>query len=176
MLDEFKDRIEHAKNKQYMLMDRFHIGDTVYPFWLKNFIVYGTVIDIDTVAHKIICDFNGISRQFCPQDLMVVNPNFIQANKSKTASVKADKDADNGIKCKCKDCGGQIAVSYNEKEGKTDFVCTSCGKRIPEDKVSEKTKKAMRKAFHKSISKKANENSKLACEILAIAKDISNMK
>jgi hypothetical protein len=143
MLEEFKDRVEKAKNKQFMLMERFHIGDTVYPFWLKNFIVYGTVIDIDTVARKIICDFNGVMRQFCPEDLMLVNPVLVQANKSKKASkeeTQLSPDTDNGINAICKECKGEIAVSYNEKTATTDFVCTSCGKRISEDKLSKKSK------------------------------------
>lgn len=151
MLEEFADRIQKAKDKQFMLMERFHIGDTVYPFWLRNFIVYGTVIDIDTVARKIICDFNGVMRQFCPEDLMLVNPNLVQLSKGKTKKASKEQtqlspDTDNGINAICKECKGEIAVSYNEKEGKTDFVCTQCGKRIPENKLSEKTKKAMRKA------------------------------
>lgn len=158
MLDEFKDRIDYAKNKQYKIMNRFHIGDTVYPFWLKNFLVYGIVVDIDTVARKIICDFNGIRRQFCPEDLMLVNPNFVR-NPERTASIKKSKaethlspDTDNGIDAICKECGGEIAVSYDEKNATSDFVCTQCGKRIPENKVSQKTKKAMRKIAFKENS------------------------
>lgn len=164
MLEEFKDRVEKAKNKQFMLMERFHVGDTVYPFWLKNFIVYGTVIDIDTVARKIICDFNGVMRQFCPEDLMLVNPVLVQANKSKKASkeeTQLSPDTDNGINAICKECKGEIAVSYNEKEGKTDFVCTECGKRIPENKLSEKTKKAMRKAALKVADIKIDDAKQL---------------
>ncbi len=165
MLEEFADRIQNAKDKQFKIFERFHIGDAVYPFWLNNFVVYGIVVDIDTVARKIICDFNGIRRQFCPEDLMLVNPAFIGGqkqgkgvrtadwknsfNKKKPLSGVKEKDADNGIKCVCKECGGEIAVSYDERSAKTDFVCTQCGKRISEDKVSKKCKDSMRKAFLK---------------------------
>lgn len=172
MMDEFKDRIDYAKTKQYKMMDRFHIGDTVYPFWLKNFLVYGIVVDIDTVARKIICDFNGIRRQFCPEDLMLVNPNFLR-NTEKTASIKKSKtkthlspDTDNGIDAVCKECGGEIAVSYDEKNATVDFVCTQCGKRIPENKVSQKTKKAMRKIAFKEETI-VDSISKLAAQILS---------
>ena len=164
MLEELAERIQQAKDKQFLLMERFHIGDTVYPFWLKNFLVYGTVIDIDTVARKIICDFNGVRRQFCPEDLMLVNPNFVNVNasKSKKASVNNEEyshyaethlshDTENGIKAICKQCEGQVAVSYNEKTGKSDFVCTSCGKRISEDNLSKKSKKAMRKIIASEV-------------------------
>ena len=215
MLEEFADRIQNAKDKQYRMLERFHVGDTVYPFWLHNFIVYGTVIDIDKVARKVICDFNGIARQFCPEDLMLVNPAFVQADSVKVASerkldrkgyqfycvledgsiesgwefnedaidrqkemkedgisskvvsrrtmgdrpddnanwhrgriAKAEThlspDTDNGIDAVCKECGGEIAVSYDEKRAVSDFVCTKCGKRIPESRLSEKSKKAMR--------------------------------
>lgn len=230
MLKEFEERIENAKNKQFRMLERFHIGDAVYPFWLKNFIVYGIVIDVDTVARKVICDFNGVRRQFCPEDLMHVNPELINASTDKkrnasakcidrkeygfyvvlndgniesgwefkedaadrkkelaedsvsskvltrrslgdkpldnanwhkgaiTASVKnapdgayskfdethLSPDTDNGIRAVCTKCGGEIAVSYDEKTATSDFVCTKCGHRIPEDKVSKETKKAMR--------------------------------
>lgn len=161
MLEEFADRIQNAKDKQFKIFERFHIGDTVYPFWLNNFVVYGTVIDIDLVARKIICDFNGVRRQFCPEDLMLVNPVLAGprgGNKNRTADwknsfekklalkgVEEKPEADNGINCVCKECGGEVAVSYNERTAKTDFVCTQCGKRISEDKVSKKCKEKMRK-------------------------------
>lgn len=154
MLEEFKERIENAKKKQYRLLERFHVGDAVYPFWLRNFLVYGIVIEIDMVARKVICDFNGVRRQFCPEDLMLVNPDL--ANRDtlgireamKTASVEThlSPDTDNGIDAICDDCGGEIAVSYDEKTARTDFVCTNCGKRIPENMLSKESKKAMRKA------------------------------
>jgi len=167
MLEEFRERIENAKNKRYMMLDRFHVGDTVYPFWLKNFVVYGTVIDIDTVAHKVICDFNGVRRQFCPEDLMMVNPVFVHGASTRTAAKAGEdqwknsmedgwrgkgvregdgEDADNGILCVCSKCGGKVGVAYNEKTGTSDFVCTSCGKRVPEEKVSRKCKESMRGA------------------------------
>lgn len=88
MLEEYKERIQNAKDKRYKLLDRFHIGDTVYPFYLKNVIVYGTVIDIDTVARKIICDFNGMRRQFCPEDLMLLNPGLDNRNIKKASFKK----------------------------------------------------------------------------------------
>ena len=86
MLPEYKQKIDNAKNKQYRMLDRFHIGDVVYPFCLKNVIVYGIVVDIDKVARKIICDFNGMRRQFCPEDLMLLNPD-LSHNQVKTASL-----------------------------------------------------------------------------------------
>ena len=156
MLKEFEDRIENAKNKQFRMLERFHIGDAVYPFWLKGLVVYGIVTDVDTVARKVICDFNGVRRQFCPEDLMHVNPELVNAStaKKRTASKdgsysKQDEthlsgDTDNGISATCKKCGGEIAVSYDEKSAKSDFVCTQCGQRISEDKLNSKTKKAMK--------------------------------
>lgn len=154
MLEELRERIENAKTKQYRLLERFHVGDAVYPFWLKNFIVYGIVIDIDRVARKVICDFNGVSRQFCPEDLMLVNPDLASRDTlgirdaSRTASAKETQlspDTDNGIRARCKECGGEIAVSYDEQTACSDFVCTNCGNRISEKDLSRKTKKAMRK-------------------------------
>ena len=146
-LEGIKERVQEAKNKPYRMLERFHVGDIVYPFWLHNMIVYGTVIDIDTVAHKVICDFNGIRRQFCPEDLMLTNPELVKATRARNASVEPQND----LNLKCKECGGEIAVSYDEKKAASDFVCTQCGKRIPEEKLSEKTKKAMRNCIAKSV-------------------------
>ena len=158
MLEEFAERIQNAKDKQFKMLERFHLGDTVYPFWLHDFLVYGTVIDIDTVARKIICDFNGVSRQFCPEDLMHVNPAFVSASaKGRTAKVAKDKthlsqDTDNGINAVCKECGGEVAVSYDEQCARSDFVCTKCGKRIPEENLSQKSKRAMRENQARKLS------------------------
>lgn len=90
MLKEYKDRIQGAKDKQFVILNRFHIGDTVYPLWLNSLVVYGTVIDIDTITRKITCDFNGVERQFMPEDLVLTNPSF--AKKAKTDK-KANKIA-----------------------------------------------------------------------------------
>lgn len=171
MLDELKERIENAKAKPYRLLDRFHVGDAVYPFWLKNFIVYGIVIDVDRVARKIICDFNGVRRQFCPEDLMLVNPDLANRDTlgirdaSRTASAKETQlppvspDTDNGISARCRECGGEIAVAYDEQTATSDFVCTSCGRRISEKDLSRKTKKAMRMQLAAKEGKK-NKNEK----------------
>jgi DNA-directed RNA polymerase subunit RPC12/RpoP len=111
-------------------------------------------------------------RQFCPEDLMLVNPNLIQSSNEKIKKASKEEthlspDTDNGINAICKECKGEIAVSYNEKEAKTDFVCTQCGKRIPENKLSEKSKKAMRKIAFKN---EENEDNQLANELVNIAK------
>ncbi len=165
MLKEYEERINDAKNKQFKIFERFHVGDAVYPFWLHGLVVYGTVTDIDTVARKIICDFNGVQRQFQPEDLMHVNPEIVNAAtlKKRTASEKKEddgddetqgvypSDTDNGIKATCKKCGGEIAVSYDEQKAKSDFVCTKCGIRISEDELSDKTKKAMRMSQKKNL-------------------------
>lgn len=169
MLEEFRERIENAKTKQYRLLERFHVGDAVYPFWLKNFIVYGIVIDIDTVARKVICDFNGVRRQFCPEDLMLVNPDLASRDTlgirdaSRTASAKETQlspDTDNGISARCKECGGEIAVAYDEQTACSDFVCTGCGKRISEHDLSSKTKKAMRMQLAARKGKKDKKQDK----------------
>lgn len=154
-METLRDRIQAAKDKQYRMLERFHVGDCVYPFWLQNFIVYGVVIDIDTVARKVICDFNGVRRQFCPEDLMHVNPELARAasrEKSRKASGKSEvadpedhvgnpwQDDDNGVTMACPDCGKEMSVAYNEHTAKTDFVCTKCGRRDPEDTLPKSSK------------------------------------
>ena len=185
MLKEFEERITDAKNKQFRMFERFHIGDAVYPFWLKGIIVYGIVTDVDTVARKIYCDFNGVRRQFCPEDLMHVNPEIVNAltlkkrNASDGTYSKLDEthlsdDTDNGIRATCKKCGGEIAVSYDEKTATSDFVCTKCGNRIPEDKLTKETKKAMRNSQAKNLRASVNDgfssNKAIAQELARVAK------
>lgn len=175
MLKEFEERITDAKNKQFRMLERFHIGDAVYPFWLKGIIVYGIVTDVDTVARKVFCDFNGVRRQFCPEDLMHVNPEIVNASTLKRRNASADgsyskfdethlsDDTDNGIEATCKKCGGEIAVSYDEKTAVADFVCTKCGHRIPDNKLSKETKKAMRENQAKNL-KVAGSYTDSVCE------------
>jgi RNA polymerase-binding transcription factor DksA len=69
---------------------------------------------------------------------MLTNPELVRA--SKIAS-----KLENELNLKCKKCGGEIAVAYDEQKATSDFVCTQCGKRIPEERLSEKTKEAMRR-------------------------------
>lgn len=92
---------------------------------------------------------------------MLVNPALMCVKKNNKKASKAETqlspDTDNGISAICKECNGEIAVSYNEKEAKTDFVCTECGKRIPENKLSKQTKKAMRKAALKIADVKVED-------------------
>ena len=195
MLKEYEQRINDAKNKQFKIFERFHIGDKVYPFWLHGLVVYGTVTDIDTVARKIFCDFNGVTRQFQPEDLMHVNSEIVNSEtlKKRTASAK-DKsdesedgtyskfsethlspDTDNGIKATCKKCGGEIAVSYDGQHAKSDFVCTKCGIRISEDDLSEKTKKAMRLSQQKNLFASTSHeasNKELGQELARVAKEL----
>ena len=189
MLKEFEERINNAKNKQYRIFERFHIGDAVYPFWLHGLVVYGTVTDIDLVARKIICDFNGVQRQFCPEDLMHVNPEIINATTEKKRTASADcceyskfdethlsPDTDNGIKATCKKCGGEIAVAYDGQHAKSDFVCTRCGMRISEDELSDKTKKAMRESQRKNLFMEkaltASTRKEIAQALARIAKEL----
>jgi len=82
MLKEYKDRIEYAKNKSLMFLERFKPGNTVYPIVSNNMAVYGTVIAVDKVTRKVVCDFNGNEKQFDPEDLILTNPAFAKkANK-----------------------------------------------------------------------------------------------
>lgn len=134
MFEEYEERIENAKNKRLKMLDRFHIGDAVYPFWLKNFVVYGIVIDIDTVARKIICDFNGVRRQFEPEDLMVLNPAF-EHNARRRASINHTA---NRVAVYYKSSPSQYKVSEDERE-QGEALCPKC-KSVLEPKFDAATK------------------------------------
>lgn len=153
MMEQYKDRIENAKNKQWKMIDRFHIGDCVYPFWFKNFVVYGIVTDIDTVARKIICDFNGVSRQFDPEDLMLLNPDISNKKSSKKASFNkivnavyyksspnqykmSNEEKETGI-AYCSKCGGMLQPSFSAETKSTSLVCSKCGKTYDESNIVE---------------------------------------
>ena len=80
MLEEYKDRIDGAKNKFSLALERYHIGDIVYPFFAKNLVNWGTVVNIDVKARKIIVNFNGVERQFDPEWLIHTNPDLNTGN------------------------------------------------------------------------------------------------
>lgn len=146
MLEEYQERIQNAKDKQFRIFERFHIGDCVYPFWLNGVIVYGTVIDIDTVARKIICDFNGVVRQFQPEDLMHLNPDFAKARKSfkkkkaiyyaeSPSKYKMSEDEKETGKIKCNKCGEEMEPSFNPETKESAYVCKSCDNSLSVKKV-----------------------------------------
>ena len=153
MLEQYEERIENVKNKRWKMLERFHIGDYVYPFWFKNFVVYGTVIDIDTAAHKIICDFNGVRRQFDPEDLMLLNPDLANKKGMKKASFNrvvnavyyhsspsqykmSNEEKETG-EATCSKCGGLLQPSFNAETKTTSLVCSKCGKVYDESNIVE---------------------------------------
>ena len=154
MMEQYNDRIENAKEKQFRLLNRFHIGDYVYPFWLKNFVVYGTVIDIDTVARKIICDFNGVERQFDPEDLMLINPDLSNNKqamkkasynrivnavyyKSSPSQYKLSKNEEESGEAFCPACKKALQPSFNAETKEVSLVCPDCGKTFDEKNIVE---------------------------------------
>lgn len=84
MFENYKERIDRAKNKQHEIFDKFKEGDYVYPLWFRNPIAYGTVVKVDKVARVVMVDFNGSIKQFMPDDLIKLNPDF--AKKARKAS------------------------------------------------------------------------------------------
>lgn len=131
MLKEYEERINNAKNKQFKIFERFHIGDKVYPFWLHGLVVYGTVTDIDTVARKIFCDFNGVTRQFQPEDLMHVNSEIVNSEtlKKRTASARKIDRKEYGFYVVLED--GSIESGWEYKEDANDRKKELADESIP---------------------------------------------
>jgi len=55
-------------------LNSFNIGDVVYPFFARNLVNWGVVVDINPTIRKVVVNFNGINRQFDPEWLIKTNP------------------------------------------------------------------------------------------------------
>ena len=73
--DEINDSIERAKALRGTVLKRFKVGDVVYPIWQTwEHPIWGVVVYIDPVCHKLRVNVNGVERQFDPEDVIPVNP------------------------------------------------------------------------------------------------------
>lgn len=90
MFEDYEDRIEYAKTKHLRMLERFHVGDTVYVLYSPTLQNWGVVVDIDIPTRKIYVDFNGVVRQFDPEWLIQANPELRTNNQPKgTTRVRA---------------------------------------------------------------------------------------
>ena len=157
MLEDINDRIEKAKSKPLLALERFHIGDIVYPFFSHNLVNWGTVVDIIPSTRKIIVNFNGINRQFDPEWLIHTNPDLKKASKNRIAyqfdrmveSVyykeapsmfklsESEKESGEAI---CPTCGKLLQIYFNPQTKKADLICENCGRKISGEKIIEASK------------------------------------
>ena len=159
MLEEFKERIEHAKNKPYLALQMFEIGDIVYPFFAHNLVNWGTVVDINPVTRKITVNFNGINRQFDPEWLIKTNPEIKTAsiNKHKVAHnfhkmvqalyykeapsiFKMSQDEKETGEALCPKCKSVLEINYDIENKEAVLTCTNCGKTINKSKIASMNK------------------------------------
>ena len=145
MLSEFKERIEYVKNKPSMALDRFKVGDIVYPVYHRHLNNWGEVVNIDETIRMIDVDFNGCIRRFQPEWLIHVNPEFTKNAKKKVASVKPrfalyykEKPAlykqslseeEEGL-FRCPKCKENMKTVFDVRNRITQLVCDNCGRKI----------------------------------------------
>ena len=152
MLEEYKDRIEKAKERPYMTLNNFNIGDVVYPFFAHNLVNWGTVVDVNPITRKVTVNFNGINRQFDPQWLMKTNPQIKIAKKGKIASnyykmvqavyykespslYKVSKEEQENGQMICPKCKKPMEMRFNIGNRQAQFVCTDCEKKISKTNI-----------------------------------------
>lgn len=71
VFDRIRESAEKAKNMRAMQLERFHVGDTVYPLYQEwHPILWGTVVDVDYNIHKVIVNIDGIERQYEPNEIL----------------------------------------------------------------------------------------------------------
>lgn len=158
MLEEYKERIQKAKERPYMTLNNFNIGDVVYPFFANNLVDWGTVVDINPITRKITVNFNGINRQFDPQWLMKTNPQIKVASKNRIASnyykmveaiyykespglYKVSNEEKESGEMICPKCHKPMVVSFNVESKQAQFVCEECDKKITKQHITAMIKK-----------------------------------
>lgn len=158
MIEEYKDRIQKAKERPYMTLNNFNIGDIVYPFFAHNLVNWGTVVDINPITRKITVNFNGVNRQFDPQWLMKTNPQIKIASRNRIASnyykmvqavyykespglYKISNDQKQSGEMICPKCKSPMKVNFNVQQKQAQFVCEECSKKITKSNVVAMIKK-----------------------------------
>lgn len=155
MLKEFEERIQRAKDKPYLALQMFEIGDIVYPFFAHNLVNWGTVVDINPVTRKITVNFNGVNRQFDPEWLIKTNPevktasvnkhrvayNFhkmVQALYYKEAPsiYKMSQDEQETGQALCPKCKSVLEINYDAENKEAVLNCSNCGRKINQSKIA----------------------------------------
>lgn len=154
MLEEYKDRIQKAKERPYLTLNNFNIGDIVYPFFAHNLVNWGTVVDVNPITRKITVNFNGINRQFDPEWLMKTNPQIKIAKKGKIASnyykmvqavyykespslYKVSQQEQQNGQIVCPNCKKTMRMNFDIDKKQVQFVCDDCGKKINKTNIME---------------------------------------
>lgn len=84
--EQVEKSIADAKTMRVRELERFHIGDVVYPVYQPWFpLTWGTVTDIGLTTHKITVDIQGHPVQYEPEELILTSPEL------KTSTPENDK-------------------------------------------------------------------------------------
>ena len=153
MLEEYSQRIEKAKQKPYLALNMFQIGDIVYPFFSHNLVNWGTVVDINPITRKVTVNFNGVNRQFDPQWIIKTNPQIKVASKSKVIKAyhkmvealyykespsiyKMSQDEKEQGTMTCPFCHEQMQIKFSAQDRTVQLICNECGKTINRNKIA----------------------------------------
>lgn len=153
-MDELKQRIQKAKERPYLTLNSFNIGDVVYPFFARNLVNWGVVVDINPTIRKVVVNFNGINRQFDPEWLIKTNPQLKQANNKKKFAQKFNrmvesvyyKEAPSVFKMSrdekemgeavCPKCKSVFEIHYDVNNKQAVLVCPKCGRKLNQSKIA----------------------------------------
>lgn len=145
MLPELKDKVNYAKTKFSMPIDRFKVGDVVYPVYDRHLNNWGTIVNIDETIRMIDVDFNGYIRRFQPEWLIHTNPDFSKNSKKKVASVRPKfalyykekpalykqsiSEGVDGV-FRCPKCKENMKTVFDIENKSTILICDNCGRKI----------------------------------------------
>ena len=83
LLEGIAESIDKAKKIRMRELERFHIGDVVFPLYqMWEPLLWGIVTDIGLTTHKITVNINGVLRQYDPEELIMTNPELKQPNRN----------------------------------------------------------------------------------------------
>ena len=131
----------------------FDIGDIVYPFFSRNLVNWGTVVDINPVTRKVTVNFNGIERQFDPEWIIKTNPEIKVSSKKRVAQeyhkmvqalyykeapsiLKMSQEQEQTGQMYCPKCHQKLVCEFDIQNSCASFVCKKCGKKIARNKIA----------------------------------------
>lgn len=75
IFEHIADSTDRAKRKRVEQLARFHIGDVAYPLYQSSAPeLWGIVVDVNVVTHKVSINLHGVVRQYDPEELVLTNP------------------------------------------------------------------------------------------------------
>ena len=117
---------EQAKMRRLNELKRFHIGDVAYPLYqYAEPLLWGIITEINVTTHKITVNLNGITRQYDPEELVLVSPEEKEPNRETEEKQRAQEIVEQYVKSafhasRCAESAFEESTNSKEKETMSD--------------------------------------------------------